>query len=91
MFELIAVPILVIAAVLMIVLARHSQAADARATRAESEAALSWGKGYRAGTDEQNAKLGRESKTSYDKGIESGWNACIDEYETRPTETTRTA
>jgi hypothetical protein len=81
MFELITLPALLIAGVLILMLAHRWQTeAQARAA-AETEAAMAYGKGFRAATDEINAKRDRESTASYDKGFENGWNACVTQFE----------
>lgn len=59
--------------------------AEARAAQAESEAALSYSKGYREATDEINMRREHEAKISYDKGFENGWNSALYAFEQNAT------
>ena len=83
MFGLIVTAALLLAGVMIVLLTRRYQDAERRAAQAESAAALGWGAGYRAATDEINTRRDNESHDSYRKGREVGWNDCVDEYETR--------
>lgn len=90
MFELIAIPALFAAGILLIIFARRNQAIEDRAQadrayaiEAEQAATAAWGSGYQAGAAEQTAKLERELAASYDKGFESGWNTCVVQFEDR--------
>lgn len=79
MFEAIAGVLLLISAVVVWALTRRLAAAQQDAAAAETKAAMSWGEGFRAATDEVNIRRDREDRASYDKGFEKGWNACIAE------------
>jgi Tfp pilus assembly protein PilV len=81
MFGLITFLALLLASVVVLALVRRLAHAEQRAAAAETEAAMSWGKGYQAGAAEQHAKLAREGAASYDKGFENGWNACVTQFE----------
>jgi hypothetical protein len=81
MFGLITFLALLLAGMVILLLLRRCSEAARRAATERTAAALAYGRGYRDATDEINTKRDRESKTSYDKGFESGWNACVTQFE----------
>lgn len=76
--------VLLIAALVVCRLNRRLEATEQRANAAETEAAMAWGKGFRDATDEINNRRALESKISYDKGFETGWNTCVTQFEELP-------
>lgn len=84
MFYAMSGVMLIIAAAVIWALNRRLGDTEQRAAAAETEAALSWGKGYQAGAHEQCVKLQREIVVSRDKGFETGWNTCVTQFEDRP-------
>ena len=83
MFEIIAGIAMLLAAFTIWALNRRLGDAEYRAGEAEQAAASAWSNAYQAATTEINARRDNESRTTYGKAFEEGWNGCIDEYETR--------